>query len=329
MVFLRIKRGILPGFLFAYINTKYAQDQIKRYARPTGQFNLNLDEVGKIVIPCFDNSIQQEINELVLQSSFFQKQSKALYSQAEQKLAYALQLDQIQISRKKWYTAQYKDVVESNRLDSAHFKDIYASMLDFYKKKFECKRIGQFVSLNRRGVQPIYSNDGDIIVVNSKHLSNSHIKYDQTERTTLQEFEKQQVAQIRFGDVLIYTTGAYVGLTNAYNIYEKALASNHVNILRISDSSIDPNYLALVLNSKIGKLQTEKYSCGSAQLELYPTDIAKFVIPLIHEDEMKEIGKMVRDSLSALNQSKQLLAAAKFRIEEIIEQEAKKCSCKR
>ena len=159
------------------------------------------------------------------------------------------------------------------------------------------------------------------MVVNSKHLSQTHINYDQTEKTTIEEFSKQSAAQIKYGDVLIYTTGAYIGLTNAFNSQEKALASNHVNILRLSDNTIDPNYLALVLNSVVGKLQTEKHSRGSAQLELYPADIAKFIVPIIDGDLMSKIGELVRNSLTSLNQSKKLLSQAKQRVEELIEKE--------
>jgi restriction endonuclease S subunit len=173
-------------------------------------------------------------------------------------------------------------------------------------------------------LQPNYAENGDIMVVNSKHLSSTHINYDQTEKTTKEEFAKQQVAQIRNGDVLVYTTGAYIGLTNAFNSDELAMASNHVNILRLSDPKIDPNYLAMVFNSIVGQMQTQKHSRGSAQLELYPADIDKFIIPMLDEDMMRTIGEKARNSLKALNQSKQLLARAKSRVEELIEQEASK-----
>ena len=64
-IVLRIKKKILPGYLFAFLNTKYAQDKIKRFARPTGKYNLNLMEAGKILIPNF------QIDEL----SFFKGKS--------------------------------------------------------------------------------------------------------------------------------------------------------------------------------------------------------------------------------------------------------------
>jgi restriction endonuclease S subunit len=195
-------------------------------------------------------------------------------------------------------------------------------LFEFLNNKFQCKSVKQFVSVNRRGLQPNYVENGDIMVINSKHLSKTHINYDQTEKTTKEEFDKQQAAHIQNDDVLIYTTGAYIGLTNAFNSNELAMASNHVNILRLSDPRIDPNYLALVFNSIIGQLQTQKHSRGSAQLELYPTDIDKFIIPILDEDMMRTIGEKVRNSLESLKQSKQLLARAKSRVEELIEQDA-------
>jgi restriction endonuclease S subunit len=56
--------------------------------------------------------------------------------------------------------------------------------------------------------------------------------------------------------------------TQVYLSSERAFASNHVNLLRIIGEN--PIYVAFVINSKIGRLRTEKLSAGSAQQELYP-----------------------------------------------------------
>lgn len=330
MVLLRIKKDFKPGFLFAYLNTKYAQDQIKRYARPTGQFNLNLMEVGKIVVPKLDEDIQTQIDNIIKQCAIYQEESIANYNKAVNILSEELQLDKLELPHTNWFTANYSEAVEAKRIDSNHFREEYSYLFNYLNSRFNCKELGQIVSLNRRGLQPKYIEDGDIMVVNSKHLSPTHINYEQTERTTKEEFTKQQAAHIKNGDVLIYTTGAYVGLTNCFNSNEDALASNHVNILRLSDKTIDPNYLALVFNSIIGKLQTQKYSRGSAQLELYPADIASFIIPIIDKVKMREIGDLIRKSLTSLNEYKSLLVKAKISVEKIIEDTAEpnpECVC--
>lgn len=319
-----LKKGLLPEFLSTYFRSKYGSMQSDSKITGDTRPALTYPEIGNFIIPIVDMEVQLEIQKMVRESLKQRLLSQFLYQQAEELLAQELQLDKLQLPKNKWYTAQYSEVVDSQRLDSNHFRDAYSYLFEFLNSRFQCKLVKQFVSVNRRGLQPKYVENGDIMVVNSKHLSNTHINYDQTEKTTKTEFEKQQVAQIKNGDVLIYTTGAYIGLTNAFNSDELAMASNHVNILRLSDPKIDPNYLALVFNSIIGQLQTQKHSRGSAQLELYPADIDKFIIPLLDEDMMRSIGEKVRNSLNALNQSKQLLARAKSRVEELIEQEANK-----
>lgn len=320
---IRLKNENLNAeYVSAFINSKYGKFQTFRLRAGNSQPVLALDKIRQIEIPIIEETFQKEIQFYYQESYKLRLLSQTLYRQAEELLAKELQLDKLQLPKNKWYTAQYSEVVDSRRLDSNHFRDAYSRLFEFLNNKFQCKSVKQFVSVNRRGLQPNYVENGDIMVINSKHLSKNHINYDQTEKTTKKEFDKQQAAQIQKDDVLIYTTGAYIGLTNAFNSNELAMASNHVNILRLSDPRIDPNYLALVFNSIIGQLQTQKHSRGSAQLELYPTDIDKFIIPILDEDMMRTIGEKVRNSLESLKQSKLLLARAKSRVEELIEQDA-------
>lgn len=321
MVFLRVRKKILPGYLFAFLNTRYAQDQIKRYARPTGQYNLNLIEVGKILIPQIQHDKQQEIEQLIYKSAKLQQESRRQFKLAEHMLNEKLLLKDFHPKDQKIYITNYTDVVNSCRMDSNHFREDFLILTSFLCDNFQCKTIGQLSKINRRGLQPVYDRNGTVMVINSKHLSKTHIMYEQTERTSMEYYVNQKSANLQNGDVLVYSTGAYVGLTNVFNSNVTAIASNHVNILRIKEEyGIDPNYLSLVMNSDIGKLQVQKYARGSAQLELYPADLAKFLIPIIDKDVMHEIGELVRNSLISLNESKKLLAQAQRRIEEIIEQ---------
>lgn len=119
----------------------------------------------------------------------------------------------------------------------------------------------------------------------------------------------------------MYTTGANIGRTNIYQSAKKALASNHVNILRIKGE--DPSYVAFVMNSFIGRMQTEKLSAGSAQAELYPKDIAKFLIPFVASEIQQRIREKIIVSLALKKQSTALLDVAKHAVEIAIEQDEK------
>jgi restriction endonuclease S subunit len=82
--------------------------------------------------------------------------------------------------------------------------------------------------------------------------------------------------------------------------------------------------MAMVFQSIVGQYQTQKHARGSAQAELYPTDIDKFVVPILSTEKQLEIGNLVRESLTRQRQSAQLLDQAKSCVEQLIEKAVQK-----
>jgi restriction endonuclease S subunit len=78
--------------------------------------------------------------------------------------------------------------------------------------------------------------------------------------------------------------------------------------------------MALVFQSIVGQFQTQQHARGSAQAELYPSDIDRFVVPLLDPTKQKAIGDLVRESLVKQQESRQLLEQAKARVEQLIEE---------
>ena len=97
------------------------------------------------------------------------------------------------------------------------------------------------------------------------------------------------------------------------------LASNHVNILRLAEG-INPQYVAFVMNSRIGRLQTDQLSAGSAQQELYPKDISQFYIPFVSPDLQKALVQKITQAHNLEKESEALLTRAKQAVEMAIEQ---------
>lgn len=244
------------------------------------------------------------------------------YSLATEELEVALELKKLAFIQKPSFETTFSEVVSSHRLDSNHFKPKFDQLLHHIKTNFEYIHLGTSVVLNRRGVQPIYIPNGSKKVVTSQHITDTHLDYDNLERTSDLHYLASPEAHVKYGDILTYTTGAYVGQTNIYLDTEPALASNHVNIIRMKGSDIDPTYIAFVMNSLVGQLQTEKHIRGSAQAELYPNDMAKFIIPILDRETMASISQNVKDSLEARRNSKELLEQAKQEVETLIEQAA-------
>lgn len=306
----------LPEFVSVFLNANTGKFQAFRFRAGNSQPVLALEKIKQFEIPLIDLEFQLAVKKLYNEAYQLRLNSQDLYQQAVVYLEKELALNRGFFQADKKYTTSFKKVIKSIRLDANHFNPKFDQLIAHLNKICDTKRIGYLTNFNRRGLQPNYSPNGEIDIVNSQHITSTHLSYDTFEKTTLDDFQSASVAQIKEGDILIYTTGAYVGMTNVYLSDKPALASNHVNILRLKDDSIDPAYVALVLNTTVGKMQTEMHIRGSAQAELYPHDIAKFIIPLLDVEKMKEIGDLVRDSLKASQMSKRLLLQAKEKVEQ-------------
>ncbi len=88
---------------------------------------------------------------------------------------------------------------------------------------------------------------------------------------------------------------------------------------RVASCGLLAIYVAFVLNSKIGRLQTQQLSAGSAQQELDPKDIDNFYTPFINKETQIQIADLVQQSFTLKAESEWLLATAKSAVEIAIE----------
>jgi len=305
--------SISPFFVVAYLNSKYGNIAIRRENSGGTRDRITLINLKNVEVPLFYNT---EIEEVIKAYILSLELSKSLYTQAKELLIKELKLELLDQNKNFYAETTFSSVSSSHRLDPIHFKTKYLDLLT-HLSNFDCEKIKDIRTCNRRGMQPKYIEGGSIDVVNSQHIGKMHLQYDSFQKTSESMFYKSTEGHIQENDLLIYTTGAYVGQTNVYLKNIPALASNHVNILRIH-SNIDPVYMGLVFQSKIGEFQTEMHSRGSAQAELYPSDIDKFIVPILAPKIQKDIGDLVRNSLNAENESKVLLKQAKKLVEDLI-----------
>lgn len=322
-----LKPGIIGGpLLSTFLNSIVGKLLMIRGVYGAGLPHVAPLYISQIPFPEYLLISKNKIEELLLESRRKQSASQTLYLEATHLLEKELFLKDLQFNTQTSFPTKLNNVVNSQRIDSNHFMPKFTQLIEHIKTNFNYSFLGNLTLLNSRGVQPIYILDGDKKVVTSQHITQTHLKFDSLEKTSKSFFIKSTEAQIKYGDILIYSTGAYVGQTNCYLMDEISLASNHVNILRLNTKEIDSAYVALLLNSTVGKLQTEMHIRGSAQAELYPSDIAKFIVPLLDKKIMKEIGDYVRKSFIALKESKILLDQAKTEVESLIENAVIKAS---
>lgn len=305
-------------FIAAFLRSSYGAYQLAREGSGGVQQMITLERLRSIQVPQLPGDNVALVAIEYQQALRMRQESINLYAQAQQLLESELRLDNLRFDKPVGYTSRFSELELSHRTDAQHYQPRFTQLLE-HLAKFPTRRIREIRCYNRRGIQPVYVEDGTYAIINSQHLGSMHINYDGLQRTTKHAFNASPEAHIQPDDLLIYTTGAYIGRTNVYLDMAPAFASNHVNILRLTPE-IDHVYMAMVFQSIIGQFQTQKHARGSAQAELYPADIDKFVVPLLSPEKQTEIGNLVRKSLAKQRESAQLLDQAKSRVEQLIEE---------
>ena len=80
--------------------------------------------------------------------------------------------------------------------------------------------------------------------------------------------------------------------------------------MKIIDTSIPSEYLALVINSKICRIQVERVCSGALIIYWKPGDISKLEIPVLSDGIMKKLSKLVTKSKQAKTRVEQLIEEA-------------------
>jgi len=311
-----------PAAIATFLRTKYGYLQLeRRITGSTGQLHLYPRDIGTVLVPLLNSKIQSELENILSESQKTLLESKHLYLQAERMLLDELRWDELNPSQPKSYAVFLSQAKNISRVDAEHFQPKFEKLLNYIKAVGKTDLLGDGVLFNKRGLQPTYVEEGNVIVVNSQHLGRYLLNVEATERTDEDFWRNNKRCQLKINDVLVYSTGAYVGRTNVWLEDSKAIASNHVNIIRPS-KEYNALYLAAYLNSLPGLWQAEMWASGSGQRELYPEDIARFVLYRAPQEVQEKIADLIVQSYQARKKAKALLEEAKRQVEELIDEAA-------
>jgi hypothetical protein len=276
--------------------------------------------VKSIVLPVLSKTFQLKTQSVVECSAIKRTDSKYTYVQAETLLLNALNLTDYSPNTANTNIKSFSEsFAASGRLDAEYYQPKFDEIDTIIKTNSAYfKRIEEIQTYNSRGMSAIYDEAGTVDMITQKHILETGLDYDNFEKTDIKHFAPEETAFVAENDILIYGTGANIGRAQPYLSKKKAVACQDIIILRVNE---DPVYVAFVINSFIGRLQTDKMRTGSAQPHLYPKDVAQFFIPFVDKETQSKIREMIISSFALKKQSTTLLETAKRAVEIAIEQD--------
>ena len=314
---------------------------------------IGRQELERIPIPLIRQEIQDEIAQHVQSSISLRKESQQLLEYAKLTVEGAIQNGGGKIAS-DYYVLQEKSAMElhiaiyvllhevgiisndakvkvsnvvcsckklsdsflaSGRLDAEYYQPKYDLLFEKLKG-FPTATIKEIATI-QKSIEPgsdAYQEEGIpfIRVANlSKFgLSNSDVKLDTTQFADTIRPQK---------DTVLLSKDGSVGIAYKMEETQDVITSSAILHLQLTTPNVLPDYLTLVLNSIVVKLQAERDAGGSIIQHWKPSEIEHVIIPILPMNEQQMITNKIKQSFKMREDAQDLLLQAKCIIETAIE----------
>lgn len=301
-------------YLACFLNTKQAKKEIRRRARQSiNQTNVNPEEVKEIEIPLLSDYFQKEIVNLFQESNKLRIQAEHFYNQAEDILNRELGITNIENTKNYSVKSFSESFCKSNRLDAEYYQDKYTQLFDIIKNG---KQLKELVTITK-SIEPgsdEYKNEG-IPFVRVSNLT----KFGLTDSNVFLDRKKYENLIKPRKDTILFSKDGSIGIAYKAESDLDCITSGALLHLSVKNAIILPDYLTLVLNSKVVQLQAERDSGGSIINHWRLPEIENVIIPMLDYDIQSQISQKVQESFKLRKDSKNLTTVAIRAVELAIE----------
>jgi len=319
--------SINPYYCGLFFLSKYGQLQIFRFVTGNAQAYLNSFQIGSLKIPILSKQIQDRLGSYFKKIEDFVENSQSIYSQAENLLLEELGLKDFKPRYEKTYTANLSDALSAHRIDAEYFQPAYEEIIKRLKEKnIELKPLRKFILSIQKGIEPgseNYQDKGKPFIRVSNLSINGFVDRDQKYLSEELYQKLRETYEPKQGDFLL-TKDATPGIAYVVKEQIEGIISSGILRLQINENEIDKEYLALCINSIIGKMHIEKDCGGSVILHWKPDQVKRLKIPTLPSEIQQEISLLVQHSHEAKRKAEELLEVAKKAIEIAIEKNEEK-----
>ena len=320
IVVIRTGSKEISTVLASYLNSDIGEKLASR--RATGGTRPALDYPALLSIPIlYDERISDITKKAVNEKNKKENEAEVLLESIDDYLLKELSI-----------VLPEKDNLLESRIFTTTLKHLSGSRFDpFFNDKFydsfitqleKYPTFGSLIKVITKGETPLWRGDGYIeegipfLQVNNLSIDGVDNDY---KRISLEVHNRMKRSILKGGEIL-YSMAGTIGIATINNINEEANINQAIaKIILLNEVKINKFFLIEILNSKIGKLQAERFLTVSSQPNINFSQIKSIRIPLFSSEKQTEIANQITE---IRNQAKQLkIDATKIMIEAKIEVE--------
>lgn len=316
LAILRPKTEVNSEVIALFLQSKYGQNQIRKFIRGAVQMGFILEDVNQIYIPKFSDSFQSQIEQIVKSAHECLSKSKRLYSESEELLLSELDLKDWQPSNSAVNVKRLKDsFLQTGRLDA-----------EFYQQKYE--DYARLIERYRGG----FANFTDVCKINDTNFNPSaNVVYSYIELSNIGNFGEITGCTVANGadlpsrarrlihtnDVIISSVeGSLKSCALVPKEYDGALCSTGFYVVK--SEAINPETLLVLFKSEPMQNLLKQNCSGTILTAVSRNELNTIVVPKIKTEVQSEIAGYVQKSISLRAEAKSLLESAKTQVEEYI-----------
>ena len=314
---LRLKgKNIDENTLYLFLNSEIGKNIIQRKVNGTVPLTIDKKAIKSLYVPIFSYKFRNKLNNLMFTVKEKSKDAGMLYIQAEKLLISELGLDNFNPSSEKVSIKTLKETfIKIGRLDSEYYQEKYDRLFEKMSDS-NCDKLSNLVTI-KKSIEPgseSYQTKGTPFI-RIQDLT----KFGLTDTSIyLSENEFKDCVRPKKDTILLSKDGT-VGIAYKINKDKDIITSSAILHLDVKDKRVLPDYLTLVLNSIVVKMQAEKDAGGSIINHWQKSEIENVIIPIIEKEKQEQIGKMLIESENLRSESRFILERAVKSVETAIE----------
>jgi restriction endonuclease S subunit len=318
-------KNISSLYLFAYFKVGFIAYLLDRYTTATEYPAVTWNDIFKIPVYLGSKSFRNHISKIIEKNYELLDKSEVFYLQAENFLLEELGLKDFKPKYELSYSKNLSDAFEVRRADAEYFQPAYEKLLEKLQGKIELKPLRKFILGIQKGIEPRsdnYQDEGKQFIRVSNLSVNGFTDKDQK---YLNEEWYQQLKgtyKPKQGDLLL-TKDATPGIAYIVKEHVEGIISSGILKIKVNETEINKEYLALCINSLIGKMQIERDGSGSVIVHWRPEQVKKLKIPILPDKDQNKIALLIQQSHEARSKAMGLLKMAKKAVEIAIEKDEK------
>lgn len=317
LAILRAKhRTISPECLYLFLQTTYGQNQIQKFRRGAVQMGLILEDMDQLMIPLFSDRFQAALKQTIAKLYEMDSAARKNYQDAEACLAQAIGYYDYQPAKQQNSVRSLNEILSAGRIDAEYYQPKYDDLKSILHRH-PVKSLGELVTI-QKSIEPgssEYQADGipfyRVADLSPFWLGTPSVHLSPRDYATALRPKK---------DTILLSKDGSIGIACKVEEDLDGITSSALLHLTLVDDACNPDYLTLVLNSSVVKMQAEQAAGGSIIQHWLMDDIRNVEIPLLGREEQAQIQTLLQRAHADRVAANNLLATARRAVECFIEQ---------